>query len=121
MVKDERPFIRCSVEKTPFKNKEFDFVYCSHVLEHAKDPGRACDEIMRIGKRGYIETPTRSSDILFNIGRGEKHHLWHIVAAGGCLIFFEWPDRERRKTTEYFNEQPESIFKNPVQDFIHNN
>ncbi|MFH1547351.1 MAG: class I SAM-dependent methyltransferase, partial [bacterium] len=121
LVKDGRPFVRCSVEKMPFKNKEFDFVYCSHVLEHAKDPAKACDEIMRIGRRGYIETPTRSSDILFNIERGEKHHLWHITAVGNCLIFIEWLDREKRKTTEYFNEQSESIFKNSVQDFVHDN
>ena len=43
LLKGGRRFVRCSVEKTPFKNKEFDFVYCSHVLEHTADPARACE------------------------------------------------------------------------------
>src|SRR5215472_12267630 len=50
-----RPFVECSVEALPYRDKEFDFIYCAHVLEHTKDPARACKEIMRVGKRGYIE------------------------------------------------------------------
>ena len=37
------PVFECSVETTPFNDKEFDFVYCSHVLEHSSDPRRACN------------------------------------------------------------------------------
>jgi len=122
LVKDKRPFIKCNIENTPFKDKEFDFVYCSHVLEHVENPAKACDEIMRIGKRGYIETSTRTSDILFNIKRGKEHHLWHIAAIGNSLIFIEWSEQEKRDTeTEYFAEETESIFKNPVQDFVYDN
>jgi len=121
LVKDERPFVKCSVENMSFKNKDFDFVYCSHILEHVQNPAKACDELMRIGKRGYIETPTKTSDILFNIERGEEHHHWYITAVGKSLIFAELSDQEKRKTTEYFSEQTESIFKNPIQDFTYNN
>ena len=52
LVKDGRPFRVVNIENTPYDDKEFDFVYCSHVLEHVSEPARACEELMRIGKRG---------------------------------------------------------------------
>lgn len=55
---DERPFINASVEYLPFKDKAFDYVIASHVLEHVDDPVRACKEIQRVGKRGYVECPS---------------------------------------------------------------
>lgn len=40
----------------PFKDNEFDYVYCSHVLEDFNDPIPLMDEIYRITKRnGLIE------------------------------------------------------------------
>jgi ubiquinone/menaquinone biosynthesis C-methylase UbiE len=41
IVKDNRPLIVADLEAS-FKDKEFDFVYCSHVLEHVRDPKLAC-------------------------------------------------------------------------------
>ena len=122
LIKDGRHFTNCNIEKTPFKDKEFDFVYCSHVLEHVTNPAKACDELMRISQRGYIETPTRISDILFNIKKGKEHHSWYINAIGDSLIFFEWPEKEERDLkTDYFSEQLNSFFKNPIQKFIYKN
>jgi len=122
LIKDKRPFILCDIENMPFKNKEFDFIYCSHVLEHTQDPGRACREIMRVGKKGYIETPTRTSDILFNIGRGKNHHRWHIVKINNGLVFFECSKEEERDLNwNYFSEQFHFYFKNPIQDFVYQN
>lgn len=122
LKKDTRPFITCNIEATLFKDKEFDFVYCSHVLEHIDNPAKACEELMRIGKRGYIETPTKTSDIMFNFTRLRNHHKWHIHAAGNTLIFIEWKDTELRDVgTNYFLEQFHSRWKNPFQYLIYNN
>jgi hypothetical protein len=41
----------------PFKDKAFDFVVASHILEHMSDPGKFLKELQRVGKAGYIETP----------------------------------------------------------------
>ena len=41
----------------PFKDKAFDFVVASHILEHMKDPGSFLNELSRVAKAGYIETP----------------------------------------------------------------
>jgi len=122
LIKDDRPFIACTVESTPFIDKEFDFVYCSHVLEHLDDPAKACEELMRIGKRGYIETPAKSSDIMFNFTKIPNHHRWHTQILDQTLIFIEWKDSERRDLgTDYFYEQFHSNWKNPFQDLMYNN
>ena len=51
-----------------------------------------CREIMRVGKRGYIETPTLGKDTLFAWARGIQ--TWHVVAIGHHLCFFEYSDRQ---------------------------
>lgn len=44
--------IICDIHSLPFKDAEFDFVYCSHVLEHAVAPMIALSEIYRVLKKG---------------------------------------------------------------------
>ena len=114
------PLILCDLEQLPCPDKSFDFVYCSHVLEHVIDPARACEELMRVGRRGFIETPTRLSDVMFNYIRLQGHHVWHVNCVGGALIFLEWEDRERRDTEIHeFFWMAKSKYKNPFQDLFH--
>lgn len=56
LIKD-RPLVLGICEKLPFKDKSFDFVIASHVLEHTSNPEKFLSELMRVGKAGYIETP----------------------------------------------------------------
>ena len=87
-----KPVYECAVENTPFADKEFDFVYCSHVLEHSPDPARACKELMRIARRGYIETPTRGKDVFLASAR-PSNHLNAVELRGDVLTFFPYsPD-----------------------------
>lgn len=88
-----KPVYACSVENMPFANKEFDFVYCSHVLEHAENPERACRELMRIAKRGYIETPTKGKDIFFDSAR-VSNHRWFVDVFDRRLVFTEYCPEE---------------------------
>lgn len=66
-----------------FKDKEFDFSYCKHVLEHVIDPVKACNEIMRVSKAGYIETPATLWEAHF----GRKYHKWTVEKYGNKLVF----------------------------------
>jgi SAM-dependent methyltransferase len=119
LVKTDLPFRTCDIERLPYKDKEFDFVYCSHVLEHVKDPARACEELMRVGARGYIETPTRLSDIMLNFIRLKEHHRWHVNLLGNTLVFMEWADKERRDTgINDFFVMLHSKYKNAFQDLV---
>lgn len=70
---DGKPVYECSVEQTPFEDKEFDFVYCSHVLEHVQSPTKACTELMRIAKRGYLECPTKGKDVFLHMAEISNH------------------------------------------------
>lgn len=85
------PFYECSVERMPFKDREFDFVYCSHVMEHVDNPAAACHEIMRVGKRGYIECPRSWVEYAFH----SSAHRWLVDHERNCLIFREKLDEER--------------------------
>jgi len=92
LVRNGKPLVLADIHNLPFRDKCFDFVYCSHVLEHVNDPILACSEIMRVGKRGFIETPTMAKDILFAWAR--DRHKWYVVAIGPNLCFFEYSERQ---------------------------
>lgn len=53
----DRPTVLAFAENLPFKDKEFDYVIASHVLEHSIDPTRFLEEMQRVSKAGYIEVP----------------------------------------------------------------
>lgn len=91
---DGKPVYECSVEKTPFGDKEFDFAYCSHVLEHVADPEAACRELMRIARRGYIECPTRGKDTFFTTAK-MSNHLWAVECINGVLVFTAYSEADK--------------------------
>lgn len=92
------PFIQGNVLNLPVKKKAFDFVYCAHVLEHVDDPAKACDELMRVARRGYVEVPTRISDVVFNFVMKPDFHKWHVTMMDNSLIFVEYGEWERQDT-----------------------
>lgn len=84
----------------PFPDKYFDFVFCSHLLEDVRDPIAVCRELCRVGKSGYVETPSRLREIfskhrLFHLKRafgripevGFHHHRWFVELEDNCLTF----------------------------------
>ena len=73
----DKSFVKITEKKLPFNDKEFDFVIASHVAEHVKDVSFFLGEIARIGKKGYIEVPTRLEDNL--VFENKKAHIWHLV------------------------------------------
>nr|WP_246516313.1 class I SAM-dependent methyltransferase [Aequorivita echinoideorum] len=44
--------VKADICNLPFKNEEFDFIICNHVLEHIPDDTRAMQEIFRVLARG---------------------------------------------------------------------
>ena len=70
----EREFIQIKEKILPFKDKEFDFVISSHVIEHVEDFQFFIKELERISPRGYIELPTRLGDNL--VFENMKDHIW---------------------------------------------
>ena len=63
--------------KLPFKDKEFDYVILSHVLEHVPNLLEFVSEIERVSKAGYIELPTKLNDnLVFGCDEQDIGHKW---------------------------------------------
>ena len=69
-----KKFVQIKEKKLPFKDKEFDFVIASHVIEHVDDFEFFIKELERISSKGYIELPTRLGDNLVFENRND--HIW---------------------------------------------
>ena len=68
-------FIKLEKNTLPFKNKEFDFVIASHVIEHVKNVEAFISELERVSNKGYIELPTILNDNL--VFENKNEHIWH--------------------------------------------
>lgn len=78
----DRPLVVADGEALPFRDKTFEYVICSHVLEHADDAARFLGEVERVGKAGYIETPSEIGEWLY----GWEYHRWLVNLADGKLL-----------------------------------
>jgi SAM-dependent methyltransferase len=115
-----KPFVLADIHDLAFRDQAFDFVYCSHVVEVVENPLRACKEIMRVGKRGYIETPTLGKDALFAWAKNLQK--WHVVGIGRNLCFFEYSERQLEGIrSSIWRDLIFSEWHNPLQEVFYNN
>ena len=70
----DKKFVKINDKDLPFKDKEFDFVIASHVIEHIDDFEFFIKELERISSKGYIELPTRLGDNL--VFENKTDHVW---------------------------------------------
>ena len=70
----DKNFIKINEKKLPFKDKEFDFIIASHVIEHIEDFEFFIKELERISNKGYIELPSRLADNL--VFENKNDHIW---------------------------------------------
>lgn len=78
----DRPFVVGDAEELPFRDKAFDFVICSHLIEHVSDPVRVASELSRVGHAGYIEAPSE----VFERTYGFLFHRWFVRVEEGELV-----------------------------------
>jgi len=117
---DGKPFKVVDINHLPFEDKSYDFVYCSHLLEHVEDPIRACTELMRVGKRGYVETPSIMSDVLFSWAKGM--HKWITLVIANRIVFLEYGERLILGIRNpYWGESIFSRRYHPLQNVFFNN
>jgi len=69
----------------PFPDGAFDYVICSHVLEHVPDVPHFLSECFRVAKRGYFEYPLCYYEYMYNIGA----HLNYVKYRDGKLHFMK--------------------------------
>ncbi|MBK9099383.1 MAG: methyltransferase domain-containing protein [bacterium] len=78
----DRPTVLADACKMPFKAKAFDYVIAFDVLEHINTPELFLNELQRIGKAGYIETPNAVFERLVPY----DVHVLEIMDVNGELI-----------------------------------
>jgi len=83
-----KPIIYYEGNYFPFKDKEFDYVICSHVLEHVEDVDLFIKEITRVSKRGYLEFPTIYYDYLYNF----DVHVSYVFLENGIIYWMPKKD-----------------------------
>jgi len=78
----DRPTVAADAQYLPFADKSFDYIITSHVMEHVENPELFINELMRVGYRGYIETPSEIAEMLY----GWPYHNWLVNLIGGKLV-----------------------------------
>lgn len=78
-------FIQADGEHLPFKDKEFDYVICRHVLEHVDDPIQFVKEQARVAKMGYMETPSLLGEYI----APKQSHRWVIQDIDDKLVLYD--------------------------------
>lgn len=94
--------LKCHIAEVtamPFADKTFDFVLCSHILEHCDDLERACAELARVAKCGMIICPGIGKESMFN--HHEADHKWWVHGGEKMLHFFPV---DQRKVTAIANQ-----------------
>jgi ubiquinone/menaquinone biosynthesis C-methylase UbiE len=102
---DERPFVAADALALPFKDKSFDYVITSHILEHVDDPDKFVAELERVASRGYIETPSELSEKIF----GWPFHKWTVRCEGDTIVM-----RKRMEDSPFGNYFHEMYAKDPL-------
>lgn len=116
MVYDKnKVFIKADVEKLPFKDKVFDFVFCSHLLEHVENPGRAIMELTRVAKKGYIEVPAS----ILELFQPFPSHLWYCSYIDKTLVFRR-KEKKNDFLTDNIKELGNDIFRNDIFQYLLN-
>lgn len=67
----------------PFDDNEFDYVICSHVIEHVDDVEAFCSEMFRVASSGYLEFPTVYYEYLYNF----RVHTQLVMFVSGELRY----------------------------------
>jgi len=101
-------------DKFPYCDNYFNFAYCRHTLEDIQNPQNAFNEITRISKNGYIETPSPIVELIedvdaYNIKtKGYIHHryiVWTDMMTNTLNFLPKYPIIEKMKmyNKEKFN------------------
>lgn len=106
-LKADRPTVLGFVEHLPFKDKAFDFVIASHVLEHSQDPARFLSELQRVGRGGYIEVPDAFMERIIPY----RDHRLEVTARNGTLMI-------RKKPASVVDQELAELYAHRASDVI---
>lgn len=86
-LKTEKKVVYYEGGQFPFSDNEFDYVICSHVLEHVplEDLPLFFSELQRVAGKGYIEFPT----VFYELINYQDVHLWLMNCRDNVILFLD--------------------------------
>jgi SAM-dependent methyltransferase len=69
----------------PFSDGEFDYIICSHVIEHVDDVEMFCSEMFRVARAGYLEFPLIYYEYVFDI----PEHVNVLIKSENDLVYLK--------------------------------
>lgn len=107
----KQKFVAADGENLPFKNKEFDYVICCHVLEHSEDPSKFLSELSRVGRKGYIEVPSLIGEYLIP----KKSHRWVILELDEKVVLMDKKDIGFNPSIEFGDLFQKHLIPNSIE------
>lgn len=108
MVHD-RPLVLGDIQALPFSTAAFDYVICSHVVEHVANPKKALEELSRVGKAGYFAGPSEVYEIL----NPYPAHRWVLAYRKGILLFKPRTDIHLAPSSDLYGNLFWSLYELP--------
>ena len=87
----DRPLVEADGQYLPFADRSFDYVICSHILEHVENPELLIRELTRVASGGYIETPSEIAERLY----GWPYHNWMVNLVNNRLVIQKKADKSQ--------------------------
>jgi SAM-dependent methyltransferase len=117
-LKTDKPVIFYEGDIFPFVDKEFDYVICSHVLEHVDNVELFLSEVFRVAGKGYFEYPLVYYDYLYNF----DVHVNYLKFDQGCLKYMKKnnsPLYEFKPIQEFFYQSLNKGYDQIVRDLLY--
>ncbi len=105
--------VHMDLHKAPFKDNEFDVIFCNHVLEHVEDDAQCMRELYRVmkpGGWGIFQVPQ-------DISREKTYEDKNIVTPEDREIHFWQKDHVRLYGLDYKDRLAAAGFKVTVEDY----
>ena len=95
--------IICDIHNLPFDDEEFDFIYASHILEHAVAPMIALEEIYRIMKKGalallWMPYHDRGQILYYHYSCFRPFVWWNLIQKSKFSKIREYENKDRSET-----------------------
>jgi SAM-dependent methyltransferase len=108
----DKPIVFFDDHNFPFRDKEFDYVICSHVLEHVPDVKQFVAEIFRVAKAGYFEFPSIYYEYIYNF----PVHLQLLSYTGSELRFMP----KNKSKLDHFKSVQKLFYRSLELDYYQN-
>ncbi|HET6227330.1 MAG TPA: class I SAM-dependent methyltransferase [Bacteroidia bacterium] len=114
----DKPVVFYEGDVFPFADKEFDYVICSHVLEHVENVEQFLSEVFRVAHKGYFEYPLAYYEYLYNF----DVHINYLKYDNDCLKYMKKRNsglNEFRPIQDFFYQSLQKGYDQLIRDLIH--